>query len=163
MVEPLSYLQLQSREDDTEGHTWRRYWKGHYFTTLDDEVIGAILSRDGADLPNVSLQAYGGAISDVPAESTAFARRDTAYEFVAASRWTDPDEDDPRMAAARRYAGRLDRYADGAYVNALDDEGAAGVRRAYPDGHLARLRSLKDAYDPGNVFHLNHNITPSRP
>jgi FAD/FMN-containing dehydrogenase len=162
VVEPLSYLELQSREDDTEGHTWRRYWKGHYFTTLGDEVIDAILSRDGADLPNVSLQAYGGAISDVPAESTAFARRDAAFEFVAASRWTDPDEDEPRMAAARRYASRLDRYANGAYVNALDDEGAAGVRRAYPEGHLARLRSLKDAFDPGNVFHLNHNITPDR-
>lgn len=162
VVQPLSYLELQSREDDTEGRTWRRYWKGHYFTTLGDEVIDVILARDGADLPNVSLQAYGGAISDVPAAATAFARRDTAFEFVAASRWADPHEDERRMTAARRYASGLDRWANGAYVNALDDEGAAGIRRAYPEGHLARLRSLKEAYDPGNVFHLNHNVPPSR-
>lgn len=161
IVEPLTYLQLQSREDDVEAHAWRRYWKGHYFTALDDEVIDAILARDGVDLPNVSLQAYGGAIADVPATATAFARRDTAFEFVAASRWTDPAEDERRMAGARRYAGALEPYADGAYVNALSDDGAAGVRRAYPAAHLARLRALKDRYDPGNVFHLNHNIAPS--
>jgi FAD/FMN-containing dehydrogenase len=162
VVDELSYLRLQSREDDIEDHAWRRYWKGHYFTTLRDEVIDAVLARDAADLPNVSLQAYGGAISDVPADATAFARRDTTFEFVAASRWTDPAEDERRMAAARRYASSLDRYANGAYVNALGDDGAAEVSRAYPAGHLARLRSLKHAYDPGNVFRLNHNITPGR-
>ena len=162
VVEPLTYSQLQTREDDVEGHAWRRYWKGHYFTALADELIDGILARDGADLPNVSLQAYGGAIADVPAAATAFARRDAAFEFVAASRWTDPAEDERRMAAARRYAGALEPYSSGAYVNALSDD-AAGVRRAYPEEHLARLRALKDVYDPGNVFHLNHNIAPSRP
>lgn len=162
VVEPLTYSQLQTREDDVEGHAWRRYWKGHYFTALADELIDGILARDGADLPNVSLQAYGGAIADVPAAATAFARRDAAFEFVAASRWTDPAEDEGWMAAARRYAGALEPYSSGAYVNALSDD-AAGVRRAYPEEHLARLRALKDVYDPGNVFHLNHNIAPSRP
>jgi FAD/FMN-containing dehydrogenase len=161
LVQPLTYLELQTREDDIEGHAWRRYWKGHYFTDLADEVIDAILARDGEELPSVSLQAYGGAIADVPAGDTAFARRDTAYEFVAASRWDDPGEDDSRMAAARRYAGTLDPYAAGAYVNALSDDGAPGVRRAYPEAHLARLRALKDAYDPANVFHLNHNVPPT--
>ena len=29
------------REDDLEGHAWRRYWKGHYFSELGDEVIDA--------------------------------------------------------------------------------------------------------------------------
>lgn len=162
IVEPLSYLQLQSREDDVEGHALRRYWKGHYFTALEDELIDGILARDGTDLPNVSLQAYGGAIAEVPAAATAFARRDAAFEFVAASRWTDPAEDERRMAAARRYAGALESYSSGAYVNSLSDD-AGGVRRAYPEDHLARLRAVKDVYDPGNVFHLNHNIAPSRP
>ncbi|MDQ2661214.1 MAG: FAD-binding oxidoreductase [Actinomycetota bacterium] len=161
VVEPMSYLQLQTREDDFEAHAWRRYWKGHYFSELGDELIDTLLARDGPDLPNVSLQAYGGAIADVPDDATAFARRDTAFEFVAASRWDDPAEDDSRIAAARRYAGTMDRFANGAYVNVLGDDGQAGIRRAYPETMLARLTSIKDTYDPENVFHLNQNIRPS--
>ena len=161
IVEPMSYLQLQTREDDIEGHAWRRYWKGHYFNALDDELIDALLARDGSDLPNVSLQAYGGAIADVADAETAFSRRDTAFEFVAASRWTDPADDERRMSAARRYAGTMERFASGAYVNVLGDDGVAGLRRAYSEEKLARLTAVKDAYDPANVFHLNQNIPPS--
>jgi len=160
-VEHMSYLQLQTREDDIEGHAWRRYWKGHYFSELGDELIDTLLERDGADLPNVSLQAYGGAIADVADEETAFARRDTAFEFVAASRWSDPADDARRIAAAREYAATLDRFASGAYVNVLGDDGEAGIRRAYTDEKLARLTAIKDEYDPENVFHLNQNIRPS--
>lgn len=161
LIEPMSYLQLQTREDDIEGHAWRRYWKGHYFNALDDELIDTLLARDGSDLPNVSLQAYGGAIADVADAETAFSRRDTAFEFVAASRWTDPDDDERRMSAARRYAGTMDRFASGAYVNVLGDDGVAGLRRAYSEEKLARLTAAKDVYDPTNVFHLNQNIPPS--
>jgi hypothetical protein len=161
-IAPMTYLELQTREDDEEGHVWRRYWKGHYFSALRDEAIDALLTREGPDLPNVSLQAYGGAIADVPDDDTAFARRDTAFEFVAASRWSDPAEDEARMSAARRYAAALDGYASGAYVNVLGDDGAAGLRRAYTEQKLARLTAVKDRYDPGNAFHLNQNIRPSR-
>jgi len=108
-----------------------------------------------------SLQAYGGAIAEVPDDATAFSHRDAAFEYVAAARWTDPAEDADRMAQARTSAARLAPFASGAYVNALTDEGAAGVTRAYPPAKLARLTALKDAWDPGNVFHLNHNIPPT--
>jgi FAD/FMN-containing dehydrogenase len=106
------------------------------------------------------LQAYGGAIADVPDDEAAFGQRETAFEYVAAARWTDPDEDADRMAAARVAGAAVEPYAGGAYINALVDEGAAGVRRAFPEAKLARLRTLKRTYDPGNVFHLNQNITP---
>jgi hypothetical protein len=110
----------------------------------------------------VSLQAYGGAIAGVPDYATAFSHRETAFEYVAAASWTDPAEDQARMAAARRCAAAMAPFAHGAYVNTLSDEGADGVRRAYPPHKLARLVAVKDAYDPGNAFHLNQNIPPSR-
>jgi FAD/FMN-containing dehydrogenase len=165
-IEEFSYLALQKIEDSVEGHALRRYWKGHYFAELPDEAIQAYLSRgvadgDGELLPYASLQAYGGAIADVPDEETAFSQRDAMFEFVAAARWTDPAEDEARIAAARRYGAALEPFATGAYVNAMSDEGAAGVARAYRPAKLARLTALKDAWDAGNVFHLNQNIRPS--
>jgi FAD/FMN-containing dehydrogenase len=163
VVRELSYLELQTRDDSLEGHAYRRYWKGHYLPDLSDGAIGALVDRDvaGAALPNASLQAYGGAIADVDDDATAFSHRHARFEYVAAVKWSDPGEDSLRMGAARREAAKLDPFAVGAYVNALSDEGASGVRRAYSDAKRTRLTAVKDAYDPDNVFHLNHNIAPT--
>jgi FAD/FMN-containing dehydrogenase len=171
-VAELSYLDLQTMDDEREGHRWRRYWKGHYLRALDDGAIDAFLSRgvpaaeDAGDaelavLPAASLQVYGGAIAEVGRDETAFSHRDTLVEFVASARWTDPAQDEARIAAARRFGAAIEPYASGAYINALGDEGAAGVRRAYGEAKLARLAALKARYDPDNVFHLNHNIRPA--
>ncbi|PWN01229.1 FAD-binding oxidoreductase [Nocardioides silvaticus] len=159
-VAELSYLELQRREDTLEGHALRRYWKGHYFEELSDGALQALLAHDPAVA--ASVQTYGGAIADVPDDATAFSQRRTAFEYVGSARWVDPSEDADRIAAARVSAAALAPYSSGVYVNALGDEGPAGVRRAYPEAKLARLTALKDAVDPANVFHLNQNIAPSR-
>ncbi|MGW2091439.1 FAD-binding oxidoreductase [Promicromonospora sukumoe] len=158
-VEELSYLDLQTREDSEEGHAVRRYWKGHYFRDLPDAALDALLAHD----PEVraGLQAYGGAIAEVPDDESAFSQRDARFEYVVATGWTDPAEDERRMAAARASAALLEPFASGVYVNVLGDEGAAGVRRAYPPAKLARLAAVKRTYDPDNVFHLNQNIPPA--
>jgi FAD/FMN-containing dehydrogenase len=166
-VREVSYVQLQTREDSVQGHAYRRYSKGHYLRALPDAAIEAFLLRGSPDghgehLPGVGLQAYGGAIDDVPDSDAAFGHRGTLVEWGAGTRWTDPAEDDVRIAAARHTAAALAPFASGVYVNAVGDEGAAGVRRAYPADKLAKLTALKDAYDPDNVFHLNANIRPSR-
>ena len=163
VVRELSYTELQTRDDSIEGHAYRRYWKGHYLPELSDDAIGAFVDRGPADasLPGASLQAYGGAIADVGDDETAFSYRHTRFEYVAAVKWSDPGEDSLRMGAARQAAAKLEPFAVGAYVNALSDEGASGVRRAYSEAKRARLTAVKDAYDPDNVFHLNHNIAPT--
>jgi FAD/FMN-containing dehydrogenase len=161
-----SYVELQRMDDTVGRHAFRRYSKGHYLPQFPDEAIETFLLRGTADgrgdyLPNVGLQAYGGAIAEVPEQDTAFSHRATMFEFGTATRWSDAAEDEARLAAARRSADALEPFASGVYVNALADEGAEGVRRAYLPEKLARLTALKDAYDPHNVFHLNQNIQPS--
>jgi len=162
-VRQLTYLELQSRDDVIDRHAMRRYSKGHYFRALTDEVIDAIVAVTdcGPFAPGVGLQAYGGAIRDVPDDDTAFSHRQTAFELGASTGWTDPAEDVLRIGAARSYASTLEPFASGVYVNVLGEEGTAGVRRAYSAEKLARLTAVKDIYDPNNVFHLNQNIPPS--
>lgn len=79
--------------------------------------------REPAEL---AAQAYGRAIADVDEHATAFSHRRTRFEYVAAVKWTEPDEDNLRKIVARETAANLDRFAAGAYVNPLSDE----VRRA---------------------------------
>jgi FAD/FMN-containing dehydrogenase len=160
-VEELSYLDLQSREDTVEGHDRRRYWKAQYLRELGDESIVALLADRDEGSPSVSLQTYGGAIADRDDAESAFGHREVRFEYVAAAGWVDPAEDEARIAATRAAAAGLAPFASGVYVNALSDEGAAGVRRAYTAPKLARLAAVKRAVDPENVFHLNHNIVPA--
>jgi FAD/FMN-containing dehydrogenase len=155
-----SYIDLQRRDDTPQGHALRRYMKGYYLRALPSAAIEALLGHDPA--MGASLQTHGGAIADVPQETTAFGHRDTAFEYVGAAGWTDPAEDAARTATVRSGAARMEPFASGTYVNTLGDDGTSGVRRAYPPAVLARLTALKDAVDPENVFHLNQNIRPSR-
>ena len=157
LIEETTYLKLQTRDDNVQGHRFRRYWKGHYFKSLPDEAIRALLDNPGV---GASLQAYGGAIADVPADAAAFSHRDTLFEFVTATRWEDPAEDAERIARLRGYAATLAPYASGAYVNTLNED---PIQRAFPPATLRRLVALKAAYDPANVFHLNQNIRPGEP
>lgn len=164
-LEPMTYVELQTMDDSKEDHAYRRYWKGHYLRSLPDAAIEAFLQRgtpDGSNnLTAASMQAYGGAIADVPDADTAFSQRETLFEFVAATRWDDPAEDEARLEFARAHGRAIEPFAAGKYVNAMSDEGFEGVRRAYSPAKLARLTQVKDTYDPDNVFHLNANIPPS--
>jgi FAD/FMN-containing dehydrogenase len=154
--EELTYLELQSRDDTPQGHAFRRYYKGHYLPELPDAAVaGFVATRPGVA---ASLQTHGGAIAEVPPDATAFAHRGTAFEYVCSARWDDAAEDGLWMGAAREEAAALEPFADGVYVNALSDDGVAGLRRAYPPATLARLTALKDAVDPDNVFRHTHAI-----
>lgn len=163
-VTEMSYQSLQTRSDNTERHSLRRYSKGHYLQQLPDAAIEAFVTRGDPDAParpNVGLQAYGGAIADVPDEDAAFSHRTTMFEFGTGTSWTNPADDESRIAAARRSAAAMAPFANGVYVNALTDEGAEGVRRAYSPEKLRKLVAVKNIYDPTNVFHLNQNIQPN--
>jgi hypothetical protein len=167
MVREIAYVELQRLFDSAQMHNVRRYWKDHFLRELTDEAIAAYLARgadvdaaDPARLPGADLQSYGGAIADIDHDDSAFSQRDARFEFITSTRWTNPEEDEARLAGARRYAKAIEPFASGAYVNALADEGQAGVERAYGSAKLARLTTLKQRYDPDNVFHLNHNIRP---
>jgi FAD/FMN-containing dehydrogenase len=158
----MTYLQLQSIDDVPARYGLRRYWKGHYLRELSDAAIEAIVSvaETGEGALHGSLASYGGAIPEVGPDDSAFSQRDAFVEFNGSTTWTDPAEDERELAGARAYAARVEPFATGVYVNALADEGSAGVQRAYRTDQLRRLTALKTRYDPDNVFHLNHNIRP---
>ena len=76
--------------------------------------------------------------------------------------WLDPAQSAECTAWAREtYDAMRPFMAEGRYVNYLgDDEGGGPVAAAYGP-NFARLRAVKKAYDPENIFQLNQNIPPS--
>jgi FAD/FMN-containing dehydrogenase len=50
-----------------------------------------------------------------------------------------------------------------AYVNFTGEATPDRVHASYPPATYERLVSVKDRYDPDNLFRLNQNIPPSTP
>ncbi|MET0789530.1 MAG: FAD-binding oxidoreductase [Cellulomonas sp.] len=160
-VAPISYLDLQRQSDVGSAYGFRRYAKSHYVRDLPDAALEAFLAHAGADVGAASLVAYGGAIADVDPGATAFAHRDTRFEYDVGAKWEDPADDERHAATCRRLAATIEPWSVGVYVNALGAEGVAGVHRAYGAATFQRLQRVKSTWDPDNVFRLNQNIPPA--
>jgi FAD/FMN-containing dehydrogenase len=163
-VDVLTYLELQRGADDIQRHGLRQYARSHFIGSTPEAFIEALLDRGGQDpsiAANGSLGQLGGAISRVSAAETAFSGRDALFDLVVTSTWEDPALDVDRVAAARAYGDSMAPHSNGrSYVNAIES-GDAKVRAAFGQATYDRLVTVKDRYDPANVFHLNQNVRPS--
>jgi FAD/FMN-containing dehydrogenase len=158
-VRPMYYPELQ----EVFGRMpfgLRNYWSGRFLRELPDEVIDltAATFDDPETRGGVLLEGLHGAAKRVPVEATAFAGRGASHNATFISTWTDPAEDERRIAAARTYSAALAPWSIGeGYVNyASEMPGDA------PDTERTqRLRRIKREYDPENLFRFNHNIDPA--
>jgi FAD/FMN-containing dehydrogenase len=160
----MPFRALQRASSEAPGSRRRRYWKAHYVRELTDafiaDFIGDDLDPERPLFGELELFQLGGAIGDVPADATAYAQRDAAFDVLAIGYWDDPAEDELRVGALRAAADRLSAHTSGVYLNDLLDEGEDRVRAAFRDDRFERLRRLKTRMDPDNVFHRNANIPP---
>ena len=111
---------------------------------------------------SVSVTAMGGAIARVPDDVMAFAGRAAPFDVSPDSAWSDPYLDEANGAWVRQAMAIVEPdLLPGRYINELSDAGPDVTRASYGDAKLERLRTLKNAWDPTNVFHLNHNVEPA--
>jgi hypothetical protein len=95
----------------------------------------------------------------VAEDATAFAERSMPFVLNAVTGWHDPAASSAHRDWARNVIGAAAGSSTGrAYVNFLGDSDEA--RSSYGDETYARLVTLKNEYDPSNVFRLNQNIEP---
>ncbi|TML97594.1 MAG: FAD-binding oxidoreductase [Actinobacteria bacterium] len=137
----------------------RNYWSGRFLRDLSDGVIDltAATFEDPETMGGVLVECLHGAVRRVPQEATAFAGRDASHNATFISTWTDPAEDERRIAATRAYSAALAPWSIGeGYVNY-----ASEMPSEAPDTErMQRLRRIKREYDPENRFRFNHNIAP---
>jgi len=130
---------------------------------LSDEAIEVIAEYGQArtsPFSQVLIQHLHGAASRVPPSGTAFAQRQESYILGMFSSWTD-DEAQKHIEWTRAFWTAIRPFGGlGVYVNFLGDEGEERIRASYGVNY-ERLVSLKNKYDPTNIFHLNQNIQPT--
>ncbi|MDH3668042.1 MAG: FAD-binding oxidoreductase [Paracoccaceae bacterium] len=162
---PISYCDLNRLLDPGFPKLALNYWKSCFVTSLSDEVIG-ILTEQFACCPSpmskLIVERPHGAALRRAATDTAFPLRSAGFSVLILAQWRDASETEQNVAWARETYDLLRPHAaPAAYSNYMgDDEMLARVKQAYGE-NFARLQSLKDRYDPANVFHMNQNIPPS--
>jgi FAD/FMN-containing dehydrogenase len=164
MIGPVPYPQHQTIMDEAFPSGLNVYWRSHFLTSLNDEVIDILLEHFAgmtSPLSAILLEHFGGAVSRVGPDETAFPHRAAEYNLAIIARWTDPTGADAHIAWTRQLHEALRPHSSGVYVNYLGEEGEDRVREAYSAAQYERLAALKRRYDPTNFFRLNQNIRPS--
>ena len=97
----------------------------------------------------------------MPADATAFAHRKSISNMFVTVSWPLDSDPEPHVNYIRRYWDTLKPNTDGWYTNEAGDEDSAESVNANYQGNYERLLTLKNRYDPTNLFRLNANITPT--
>jgi FAD/FMN-containing dehydrogenase len=165
-IQVMPYTAFQAALDPFAPEGLRSYWRGEYMNGLPDAAIDTFLDRApvlteaGAPFTQMVIFRVGQGVTAVPEDATAFSHRDAEYLFHPISLWSDPVDDEPMIEASRAFAEAMRPFGSGAaYLNFTPETDR--VRDAYGELTYERLVSLKDRYDPGNLFRMNQNIEPS--
>jgi FAD/FMN-containing dehydrogenase len=168
LVGPMPYRTMQTLFDAAFPPGRRNYWKSGFLRNLDDAAIDILVEhfrRAPSPHAGFAIELYGGAVSRIGPEETAFPHRGYPFNILIFTGWDDPAEDQANMGWGRELWAALQPFAaDGVYVNYLGDAAAEGqdrVRAAYGPAIYQRLAELKRDYDPTNLFCMNQNIAPA--
>jgi FAD/FMN-containing dehydrogenase len=110
-------------------------------TPMIDKLVGAV--RAGS-VTAVEVKHWGGAMARPAEDAGPVGHRDVPFTLTI----------NGSADATRPYA------TGGSFLNFLHDPGA--VETAYTPANHRKLREVKRAYDPENVFSVNFNIVPAR-
>ena len=163
-VAPIPYTAMQTMTDAVFPYGRLNYWKTGLSDRISDEVIEAIVDY-GEKMPSplsaILIADFHGAYNRVGKTETAYYHRDLQYDVLILANWIDPADSERNISWTRELFQVLEpQLPRGVYVNDLGEEGEERVRAAYGENY-ERLVSLKNKYDPTNLFRLNQNIQPT--
>jgi FAD/FMN-containing dehydrogenase len=164
LVTPMPYPAFNTAFDALYPSGMQHYWKGSFATELSDAAI-AVHVEHGPKVPvmqsTMHIYSINGAVHRVPSDATAFAHREATYSIVIAGMNPEPSRQDEVVSWVKNYAKALEPHSEAAgYVNFMDGDDQGRVKANY-GGNYERLTQVKRQYDPGNLFHVNHNIKPA--
>ncbi len=163
---PMPYVAVQQLLDPPNPKGMHNYWSGDFLAEFPDEAVEAWV---GSVYPPVSpltqmiVVAGGGAVAEVAEDATAFGNRNAPFNLHLLSMWPpDPAQDQVNIDKTRAIGAAMKPWTTGGvYLNFIGDEGLVRVESAFGPEKYDRLRKIKRAWDPDNVFRHNQNIPPA--
>jgi len=157
------YLEIQTANDLAMGWGHRSIIESAYADDVSPAALDALLelverAPDGATF---SMSLMGGAIGRMADDAMAYTGRAARFDLSADSDWDDASQDELNMGWVREAMSIVEPdLAVGRYANGVSGSSAELTRAIFGDSKMLRLAALKRAWDPDNVFRLNHNIAP---
>jgi FAD/FMN-containing dehydrogenase len=142
--------------------TYSKCKSDYVLSPLSDDGIATLIAglrKLPANAIVPICDSYGGAVADVAPDATAFAHRaGTRYCIQYYSSWTAGADTAKRVKYMQDLYATMRPYVSGAaYVNYCDLD-LVDWANAYWGANLARLRQVKAAFDPDNLFRHAQSI-----
>ncbi|MFC4113122.1 FAD-binding oxidoreductase [Nonomuraea zeae] len=160
-VRDMPYAEVGSIHHEPTGEPFVAYDRNVLLRPLDEDGVDALVSLAGprAEPPFIAeLRHFEGAYGRAPEPPNCVGGRDAAFSLFVG---TDAAPESRRRRD--ELFGRLRPWSTGGAVlnfMGVEDTGADRVRAAYEPADFDRLRRIKAAHDPGNLFRVNFNIPP---
>jgi FAD/FMN-containing dehydrogenase len=160
----MSYQQVQGM-NELMPFGLRHYWSGHLLTDLHPETVTAICERlDETQGMNIILfEPISGLARRIDPATAAFPAREARWNVTGMAVWDDHRHDEAQVAWARSISETVLPWSllGGGYGNyAAHDVPVSRTQTMFGEDRWARLRQVKQTYDPTNLLRYNANITP---
>jgi FAD binding domain/Berberine and berberine like len=163
-VGPMDYVALQRSGDIDDPRAIGQYVKSGFISSFPPALVSAIVDRFEGDPQRTTILAFqhaGGAIGRVPANATAFPQRDAIANMLCFVNWPFGIDATPHINWIKQFWAGLEPFTQGFYSNDAElGMTAARIRDNYRQNH-DRLVTVKNKYDPTNLFRLNANVKPT--
>jgi FAD/FMN-containing dehydrogenase len=163
-IGPMPYPVINTLFDELLPPGLQQYWKGNFAKELPREAL-AIHVDHATNVPSPESGTFffpfGGAAARIGHGQTAFGHRDARFNVVVAGAWQDGAHNKANTKWVRDYYKALQPYSEeGGYVNFMASDDGDRIPEGYGQ-NFKRLQQVKATYDPNNLFHVNHNISPA--
>ena len=132
----------------------------YVYELLTDEALDVMIHHLQTAPGNgnvIAFEACGGLINEVPAAATAFVHRDALFLIQYQSYWNQDVEAEENIDWIEQFRKSMLPYTRGAYRNYCDTL-IEDWPTAYYGENLAKLKEVKQRYDPENLFRFEQSI-----
>ncbi len=163
-IRAIDYVALQRSGDNDDPRARATYLKSGFVPGLTPGLVSAIVEGLEGHPARTSILAYGqtgGAIGRVANDATSFSHRDSAGNMLGIIDWSFGDDPTDHIAWLRAYWATLQPFSQGFYTNDVAADATAMAINANYRENYRRLVTIKNKYDPKNLFRLNANVQPT--